>query len=207
MKSLGSGFILAAFFLLSPLRAQSPVVWTLSKLTFAAPAVPTVYGTPRLDRASEPVSIAFNGREDGYAIPVNPVAGWPTFTIRARIRPDVSGPQAQRFLHIEDEAGHRITMEIRLAPNGTWSLDTFLKNAPHSLTLASAALSHSSGQWHVAELRYDGKIMSSYVDGKKELSGPVEFVPMGPGRTSVGVRLNRVSWYKGAIAEIQFSKE
>jgi len=204
MKSLCSASILIAVLLAPSLAAQAPVVWSLSKLSFAAPVVPTVYGAPQLDRASQPASIAFNGRDDGYAISLNPVAGWSKFTIRAKIRPAAPGPEAQRFLHIEDAAGHRITMEIRLAPDGTWSLDTFLKNAPHALTLASAALRHSSGVWHVAELRYDGKIMSASVDGQKELSGPVEFVPMGPGQTAVGVRLNRVSWFKGSIAGISF---
>jgi hypothetical protein len=47
--------------------------------------------------------------------------------------------------------------------------------------------------------------MTHYVDGERELTGEVEFPPMTTGRTSIGVRQNRVSWFKGAIAEVRFT--
>jgi hypothetical protein len=47
--------------------------------------------------------------------------------------------------------------------------------------------------------------MSDYVDGVKELSGAVNFVPMADGRMSLGVRRNRVFWFKGSIKEVRFS--
>jgi hypothetical protein len=47
--------------------------------------------------------------------------------------------------------------------------------------------------------------MSDYVNGVKELQGPVNFAPMTDGRMSLGVRLNRVFWFKGCIKEIRFS--
>jgi acetyl esterase/lipase len=47
--------------------------------------------------------------------------------------------------------------------------------------------------------------MSHYVDGRREASGPVAFKALGPGRTSIGVRQNRVSWFKGRIREVRFT--
>jgi hypothetical protein len=47
--------------------------------------------------------------------------------------------------------------------------------------------------------------MSHYVNGVLELEGVVAFAPMSAGRTSIGVRQNRVSWFKGAISEVRFT--
>ena len=63
---------------------------------------------------------------------------------------------------------------------------------------------HPAGRWYWAALRFDGKHMSSFVNGEKELEGDVAFEPMSAGQTSVGVRLNRVFWFKGAISEVRF---
>ena len=39
----------------------------------------------------------------------------------------------------------------------------------------------------------------NYVDGVQEGAAPLRLAPQGPGRTSVGVRINRVDYFKGAI--------
>ncbi len=55
------------------------------------------------------------------------------------------------------------------------------------------------GKWyHVALVVDDGKIVN-YVNGKVELEGDLDFGPINTGETSIGVRLNRVSWFKGAV--------
>jgi hypothetical protein len=46
--------------------------------------------------------------------------------------------------------------------------------------------------------------MSSYVNRKKELEGKIDFPPMTIGDISIGVRLNKVNWFKGLIREIRF---
>jgi hypothetical protein len=45
------------------------------------------------------------------------------------------------------------------------------------------------------------------VNGVKEKEGKIVFGPMSDGRTSVGVRLNQVFWFKGSIAEVRFHPE
>ena len=122
-----------------------------------------------------------------------------------RFKPDGTGGEEQRFLHLEDEMKHRVLMETRVR-DGSWSLDTFLfQDATHKLTLLDRAKKHPTDRWYWVALVYDGKTMTHYVNSERELGGDVEFPPMTTGRTSVGVRQNRVSWFKGAIAELRFT--
>ena len=51
---------------------------------------------------------------------------------------------------------------------------------------------------------YDGMKMTSFVNATKELEGNVNFMPMTAGEISLGVRLNKVNWFKGQIKEIRF---
>jgi len=48
--------------------------------------------------------------------------------------------------------------------------------------------------------------MTHYVDGVRELEGTLAFRAMSPGRMSLGVRLNKVSWYQGCIRELRFAR-
>ena len=64
---------------------------------------------------------------------------------------------------------------------------------------------HSTDAWHWVALTYDGTTMTHYVDGVRELEGTLAFRPMSPGRMSLGVRLNKVSWYQGCIREVRFA--
>src|SRR5206468_12893975 len=52
---------------------------------------------------------------------------------------------------------------------------------------------------------FDGHEMRHYVDGKLELAGPLRITPLGKGRTSIGVRQNKVYWFKGAIGTIHIT--
>jgi hypothetical protein len=66
---------------------------------------------------------------------------------------------------------------------------------------------HPTDRWFWVALRYDGKQMTSFVDGVKELEGPVTFAPMAEGKLSLGVRQNRVFWFKGEVKELRFTPE
>jgi hypothetical protein len=46
--------------------------------------------------------------------------------------------------------------------------------------------------------------MTDYVNGAREFEGRVVFPPMTNGDTSLGMRLNRVFWFKGSIKEVRF---
>jgi hypothetical protein len=184
--------------------SDQSTVWSLRDRTQVDGRATEVVGNPATSGAGVDTAIVFDGQGDGIFLPVVPIAGWQSFTIQVRFKPDAGGEE-QRFLHLEDELGHRVLMETRVL-DGQWSLDTFLfKDAEHKLTLLDRSKLHPAGRWYWVALVYDGSKMSHYVNGELELTGNVEFTPMTTGRTSIGVRQNRVSWFKGAIAEVRFT--
>jgi hypothetical protein len=187
-------------------RAAEPIVWKLESTSRIGDHATTVLGSPRVVREGNKAAICFDGASDAIFLSANPIEGWPQFTVEALIKPNAVGPEEQRFLHIEDERASRLLLETRLTPGKQWALDTFLFVSPEvRLTLLDRELLHPTEQWQWVALAFDGKTMTHYVGGKKELEGEVAFKPMTSGRMSLGVRLNQVSWYKGCIREVRFT--
>jgi hypothetical protein len=186
---------------LAPISA-SVVVWTLDRLDRIGGCVPTILGKPQADEARR--AVIFNGVDEGIVVPVNPIAGWAQFTIEVLFEPAAGGAEAQRFVHLEDERGARALLELRSLEDGRWCLDTFLFSGTSRLTLIDRARLHPAGRWYWVALRYDGRRMASFVNGAAELEGEVAVAPLAAGRTSLGVRLNQISWFKGAIREVRF---
>ncbi len=183
-------------------ESDKSTVWSLRDVTRVGSHVTEVVGAPEVGAEN---AILFDGKGDGLFVPANPITGWSAFTIEVRFKPDGSGGEEQRFLHLEDELKHRVLMETRVRDR-QWSLDTFLfQDAEHRLTLLDRTKLHPTDRWYWVALVYDGAKMSHYVNGELELAGEVAFTPMTTGRTSIGVRQNRVSWFKGAIAEVRFT--
>ena len=56
--------------------------------------------------------------------------------------------------------------------------------------------------YHLAVTVNDGR-METYVNGIRELAGSIPFSPFKGGQVSVGVRQNKVYWFKGAICRIR----
>jgi hypothetical protein len=55
------------------------------------------------------------------------------------------------------------------------------------------------GQWHHVAMVYDGTEFRHYVNGVLQGKATVKLAPQQAGRTSIGVRINRVDYFKGAI--------
>jgi hypothetical protein len=53
---------------------------------------------------------------------------------------------------------------------------------------------------------YDGAEFKSYVNGVLEGKAAVHFEPQGPGHSSVGVRINKVNYFKGSVRQARFSR-
>jgi hypothetical protein len=187
---------------LAALAAPEPVRWTLQDLQQIGGVAPTVWGAPQVVDGA----VHFDGKGDGLMVPINPMAGLAQFTIAILFRPQSGGPAAQRFLHSEDATGRRMTIEDRVVEGKGWYMDTFLLAGAgqKGLALIDPKKLHPLDAWAWGELVYDGHTMSSYVNGLPELSGKVVFPPAGPGRTSIGVRLNKVYWFQGDIKEVRF---
>ena len=182
------------------------VVWELDGLARIGAHDVTPAGSPRVVEVDGGKAIEFDGRSDGLFIDANPLRGLARFTIEVVFEPATDGPDEQRFLHIEETgSGNRALVELRRLPDGSWTLDTFLRHGQASLTLIDRTRTHPAGRWHAAALTFDGRVMTHYVDGVREGSGEVAFKPLGAGRTSIGVRQNRVSWFKGRIRTIRIT--
>lgn len=189
-------------------RRAGAVVWTLDNLTSIGGHAVTLIGAPKIVTTPAGPAVEFNGASDGLLLDANPIAGLAAFTVEVVFEPAPDGPEEQRFIHIsENGSERRLMMETRVLPDHTWALDTYLRMEAPGLTLLDRAKTHPSGTWHVGALTYDGKTMTSYVDGVRELSGDVAFDPLKAGRTSIGVRQNLVSWFKGRIRLIRISPD
>ena len=186
--------------------APDTVVWRLEDPKRVGQHQPTVLGAPRVVVDAGNKALRFNGTSDGLIIADNPIKGFAAFTLEVRFKPDGDGPAAQRFVHVEDSLENRGLIETRVTPDKQWYLDTFLYSHPSGkgVTLVDKTKLHPCDRWYWAALVYDGKTMSHFVDGIREQQGAIDFGPMAAGRTSVGVRLNQVFWFKGEIAEIRF---
>lgn len=188
--------------------AADAVLWHLDSLATIGGHPVTVLGAPRVVQTDGGEAVVFNGSTDGLILDVNPLAGLERFTIEVLFAPAPDGLEEQRFLHFE-EAGssNRALMETRRLPDGSWCLDTYLRDGDVGLTLLDRRAAHPSGRWHAVALAYDGKTMAHFVDGVREAAGDVRFRPLGAGRTSIGVRQNRVSWFKGTIRLVRITPE
>jgi hypothetical protein len=184
------------------------VTWKLDNLKKIGGNPVTVIGNPRVIKTPKGKAVQFDGAHDGLLVGVNPVAGARVFTIEAVIRPDAGGLEEQRWMHIQESAADdRIMLETRLR-GGEWFLDTFIKNGPKTedgRTLFDEPFKHPVGAWYHVALVYDGAVMKNYVDGKEELSGPLAVGALEAGQMSIGVRQNRVFWFKGAISRARFT--
>ncbi len=182
--------------------------WRLERADSIGGHAAEVLGAPVMKDEGGRKALCFNGATDGILVPVNPIQGWPKFTIEILFRPDADGPEEQRFLHIQDEDERRVLMETRVTSGQAWALDSFLhSSSTDRLTLLDRSKAQPTDRWYWAALVYDGQIMSHYVDGIKQLEGAVKFPPMSQGRISLGVRQNRIHWFKGCIAEVRFTAQ
>lgn len=178
--------------------AQS-TLWEINNLQKIGRHKTEILGNPKQIKNA----IEFDGVDDGIFLETNPIEGFSIFTIEAVFRPDAEGGKEQRWFHIEqNEAESRVLLETRLVGD-EWFLDTFMKSGENRLPLLAENFKHKLGKWYHVALVYDGKVMKHYVDGNLELSGEINFKTMTKGKTSFGVRQNKVYWFKGAIRKFR----
>jgi concanavalin A-like lectin/glucanase superfamily protein len=186
-------------------RSTGSVTWKIDNLKKIGGHQINIVGEPQVIKASAGKAVLFDGVDDGLIVDDNPLAGAEAFTVEAVFRPDSGGSKEQRWFHIQDgSADNRVLLEIRL--NGDeWFLDTFIKSGTNSRPLYAENFKHRVGQWYHVALVFDGTTMRHYVDSHEELSGALTISPLGKGSSSIGVRMNRVFWFKGAIRRVRFT--
>ncbi|MCU0461251.1 MAG: LamG domain-containing protein [Bacteroidales bacterium] len=187
-----------------PQKSDLRTEWILSTLTKKMPEGIRIKGKPETIKCKYGKAILFNGSSDAIFIDKMPLQDLDKFTIEIIIQPQSGGSFEQRFLHCGDIQGDRILLELRSTDKG-WYLDAFVKTGDQQLALIDPNLLHPSDQWyHLAYVINKGKL-ETYINGKKELDGNVVFTPLKGGLTSIGVRQNEVSWFKGGVYSVRFT--
>lgn len=206
---IGGAVLAASPALAIPVR---PRIWTFDNRHRVGGRGILAEGAPKLIDSPFGPALAFDGVRDGLFIDEHPLAGAATFTVEALFRPDGGAPQ-QRWLHLEaaDPATPlpgmgqtRLLFEIRVTGE-RWYLDTFVGGSGYKTTLVAPDKTYPLGRWYHVAQRFDGRTYQSYVDGVLQAESMTTFSPQGPGRASVGVRLNRVDYFRGAIREARFT--
>ncbi len=181
------------------------IVWELNRLDTIGGFPVTLIGNPILIQTDKGDAIEFDGVDDGLLIGSNPLAGASEFTIEVVFKPYPGGLEEQRFVHMEQDDNNRALIELRSKPDEDWFLDTFIKSGASSKALLAEDYPHVSNEWWNACLVYKNNVMTHYVNGIEELTGEVFFQEVSSGITSLGVRQNLVSWYKGAIRTLKIT--
>jgi len=195
---------------LSGADVPEQVVWNFDRLDRIGGHSTEVVGHPRIVDTPAGKAIEFNGVDDGLYVNVHPLAGAATYTWEAIFCPD-GGDAEQRWFHLEQNPATglnnqtRMLFEIRVIGN-QWCLDAYNRSGRADMTLLDTQKLHPLGAWYQVAQVYDGKEYSCYVDGVKEGGGAVHFTPQGEGRTSVGMRMQKVYFFKGAVAKARFTR-
>ena len=171
----------------------------------------TVSGTPKIIGSPVGKAVEFDGKQDALFIDNHPLAGAATFTFEAVFRPD-GGEREQRWFHLSEQdprtgadTGNRMLFEIRVTGD-QWFLDSYNQSGAESKALMNRGAFHPLGAWyHVASV-YDGKEFRNYVNGVQEGAASLYLAPHGPGHASIGVRINRVFYFKGAVHMARFTR-
>ena len=162
-------------------------------------------GNPKLADSPYGEAVQFDGESDALFIEGMPLKSMKEFTVEMIFNPDSdNAPFEQRILHIGEVSEDRMLLEIR-AVDGKWYFDGFVASKENGKALIDPNLTHPLGEWHHVAFVVGPERLSTYVNGKKELSAPFAFEPIETGRTSIGVRQNIRSWFKGRIFKIRIT--
>jgi len=188
------------------------VMWTFDRLENIGGHKTTVLGQPKVIDSPVGKAVEFDGVDDALFIDTHPLAGAKTFTWEAIFRPD-GGQKEQRWFHLSEQdpqtgadTDNRMLFEIRVVDD-QWYLDSYSQSGTESKALMNRQALHPLGAWyHVASV-YDGQEFRNYVDGVQEGSAQLRLAPHGPGHASVGVRINKVFFFKGAVHLARFTRK
>jgi hypothetical protein len=185
--------------------ATDPEVWTFDRLDRIGGHPTDVQGNPRVIDTPIGKAVEFDGVDDALFVDVHPLAGAKTFTWEAIFRPD-GGNVEQRWFHLQETGSeNRMLFEIRVVGD-RWFLDSFNFSTTGTATLMNKSSLHPLAAWYHVAAVYDGKVFTSYVNGVQDATAQVDLSPQGQGRSSMGVRINQVYYFKGAIHSARFTR-
>jgi hypothetical protein len=192
------------------------VAWRLDNLQEIGGAQIHKEGDPKLIDTPAGSALWFDGVDDAVFVGSHPLAGAATFTIEAEFRPD-GGAFEQRWLHLAEvprgldprfdtapPSGPRFLFEIRVVKD-RWYLDAFTAGPGYNKALMVPEKTFPLGRWYHVAQTYDGRTYRSYVDGVLQAEAEIAFGAQGPGYASIGTRINRRNYFRGAVREARFT--
>jgi hypothetical protein len=185
--------------------AADDELWTFDRLDRIGGHPTSVLGNPRVVDTPVGKAVEFDGVDDALMVDVHPLAGAKTYTWEAIFRPD-GGATEQRWLHLQETGSeNRMLFEIRVVGD-RWYFDSFVYSGAASKALIDRERLHALGAWYHVAAVYDGREFRNYVNHVQEGAAEIHFDPQGAGRTSAGVRMNLVNYFKGAIRVARFTR-
>jgi hypothetical protein len=212
---------LASAVAMTAAQRSAETVWTFDRLENIGGVKTTVEGNPKVIDTPVGRAIEFDGVDDAIWIEKHPLAGAAAFTFEAIYRPD-GGAFEQRWFHLAErdaktgllasaehaktgqDANSRFLFELRVVENN-WYLDAFVNGPGYNRALIVKDKLHPVGQWYHVAMTYDGKMFRSYVNGVLQAEAEIAFKPQGEGAASVGTRINRRNYFKGAVRLARFT--
>ncbi|MFV0378483.1 MAG: LamG domain-containing protein [Mangrovibacterium sp.] len=163
-----------------------------------------VNGQPQIVQSPYGEALHFNGINDQLLLNLLPLKSMPEFTVEMIFKPDSTDQFEQRMLHIGEDRGDRMLLELR-AINGHWYFDGYAASGSNKKALIDETKLHPLGKWyHVAFVVTPGSL-TTFVNGKQELHEEFTFLPIESGKTAIGARLDKRSWFCGSIYQIRIT--
>jgi hypothetical protein len=188
----------------APVMPGDSVVWAIDNLQSIGGHKVTVLGSPTIIDTPQGKAVQFDGVKDALFIDNHPLAGLSQFTVEIFFRPDPGGAQAQRWFHMNENGGGRVLWETRLFGND-FVVDCFVESKGGNMALYDPKFKHPLGAWYHVAAVVDGKRAHHYVNGMEESNAALPFVAQGPGQTSIGVRITKMYFFKGAVRLARFT--
>lgn len=189
----------------NPPTPAGAVVWAIDNLQSIGGHRATVLGAPTIIDTPEGKALQFDGQDDALFVDNHPLARLSQFTVEIFFRPDPGGSQAQRWFHMQDDgSASKVLFETRLFGN-SFVLDVFVESPGGEIALYAPQNRHPLGAWYHVAAVIDGQRARHYVNGVQEMDAALAFRPHGEGRTSIGVRITRMYYFKGAIRLARFT--
>jgi Concanavalin A-like lectin/glucanases superfamily len=192
-------------------QTKESVTWRFDRLDKIGGHKATLIGQPKVIDSPVGKAVEFDGVDDGLFIDHHPLAGATSFTWEAVFRPD-GGQREQRWFHLNErdsrtsaDTENRMLLEIRVVDD-QWYLDSYIQSGDANHALLNPQALHPLRAWYHVAAVYDGVEFRNYVNGIEQGSARLHITPQGQGRTSVGVRINKVFYFKGAVHVARFTR-
>lgn len=186
--------------------ADKKTEWLVAALLQNKTEETNALGNPKIVDSPYGDAVAFDGIDDALFLKEMPLKGLESFTVEMIFKPETNAVFEQRVLQIGEITGDRMLLEIR-AVDTNWYFDGFVASKGVKLALANEELIHPLGKWYHVAFVVTPNSLTTFVNGIQELQQNYTFNPIKQGQTSIGVRMNKVSWFKGAIYKIQISPQ